>query len=88
MVRKFSVLCQITNLRGGNLLFHTKNLKESGMVLQSHERGDYIITGKGQKMISNVRAASTSEPGLPFSQVEKVLLKMVVSIVRFEIQKE
>lgn len=45
--RTFSDISQLTGLRGGNLLFHIRKLAESGMILQRHERGDYIITEKG-----------------------------------------
>lgn len=45
--RTFSDLSSITGLRGGNLLFHIKKLADAGMILQRHERGDYILTGKG-----------------------------------------
>ena len=47
--RTFSDISQMTGLRGGNLLFHIKKLADSGMILQRHERGDYIITDKGYK---------------------------------------
>jgi DNA-binding transcriptional ArsR family regulator len=47
--RTFSDISQMTGLRGGNLLFHIKKLTESGLILQRHERGDYIITDKGYK---------------------------------------
>ncbi len=43
----FSALSALTGLRGGNLLFHLQKLLESGMILQRHERGDYMITEKG-----------------------------------------
>jgi len=47
--RTFSDISQLTGLRGGNLLFHIRKLTDSGMILQRHERGDYIITDKGYK---------------------------------------
>jgi len=53
--RTFSDLSSITGLRGGNLLFHIKKLADAGMILQRHERGDYIITEKG---FSTLRAIS------------------------------
>lgn len=52
--RTFSDISQMTGLRGGNLLFHIKKLTESGMILQRHERGDYIITDKGYKTITAI----------------------------------
>jgi hypothetical protein len=52
--RTFSDISQMTGLRGGNLLFHIKKLTESGMILQRHERGDYIITDKGYKTMAAI----------------------------------
>ena len=49
--RTFSDISQLTGLRGGNLLFHIRKLTDSGMILQRHDRGDYIITDKGYKTI-------------------------------------
>jgi DNA-binding transcriptional ArsR family regulator len=45
--KTFSALSVLTGLRGGNLLFHLQKLQESGMIIQRHERGDYMITEKG-----------------------------------------
>ena len=50
--RTFSDISQLTGLRGGNLLFHIKKLADTGMILQRHERGDYIITDKGFKTMT------------------------------------
>ncbi len=52
--RTFSEISQLTGLRGGNLLFHIRKLTESGMILQRHERGDYIITDKGHKTMAAI----------------------------------
>ncbi len=52
--RTFSDLSQLTGLRGGNLLFHIRKLTDSGMILQRHERGDYIITDKGYKTMAAI----------------------------------
>ena len=49
--RTFSDISQMTGLRGGNLLFHVRKLTDTGMILQRHERGDYIITDKGYKTL-------------------------------------
>lgn len=46
--KSFSELSKITKLRGGNLLFHIQKLLDTGMILQKSERGDYLITSKGQ----------------------------------------
>jgi len=54
--RTFSDLSSMTGLRGGNLLFHIKKLTESGMILQRHGRGDYVITDKGFKTLNAVSA--------------------------------
>jgi predicted transcriptional regulator len=52
--RTFSDISQLTGLRGGNLLFHIRKLTESGMILQRHDRGDYIITDKGFKTMTAI----------------------------------
>lgn len=52
--RTFSDLSHMTGLRGGNLLFHIKKLVDAGMILQRHERGDYIITDKGFKTMTAI----------------------------------
>ncbi|KXS42946.1 MAG: hypothetical protein AWU58_1388 [Methanohalophilus sp. T328-1] len=50
----FSALSKLTDLRGGNLLFHLQKLTDSGMILQQHERGDYMITSKGFKVMEGI----------------------------------
>lgn len=50
----FSALSKLTDLRGGNLLFHLQKLSDSSMILQRHERGDYMITGKGFKVLEGI----------------------------------
>ena len=45
--RSFSELSNLTNLRGGNLLFHLQRLTSSGMVFQRGGRGDYALSPKG-----------------------------------------
>jgi len=45
--RTFSALSELTGLRGGNLLFHIQKLLEGDLILQRHERGDYMVTKKG-----------------------------------------
>jgi hypothetical protein len=52
--RTFSDLSQMTGLRGGNLLFHLRKLTDTGMILQRHERGDYVITDKGFKTMTAI----------------------------------
>ncbi|MDD5473512.1 MAG: helix-turn-helix domain-containing protein [Candidatus Methanoperedens sp.] len=52
--KTFSDFCALTGLRGGNLLFHLQKLLDSGMILQRHERGDYMITDKGYKALKGI----------------------------------
>lgn len=52
--KTFSSLSELTGLRGGNLLFHLQKLLDSGMILQRHERGDYMITEKGFKILKSI----------------------------------
>lgn len=47
----FSSLSKLTGLRGGNLFFHLQKLLDSRMIIQQHERGDYMITGKGFRLM-------------------------------------
>lgn len=57
--KTFSLLSELTGLRGGNLLFHLQKLLDSNIILQRHERGDYMLTEKGYKllvMLSEIRA--------------------------------
>ena len=49
--RTFSTLSELTGLRGGNLLFHIQKLLETDLILQRHERGDYMITKKGFNLL-------------------------------------
>ncbi len=56
--KTFSDLSELTGLRGGNLLFHIQKLLDKDMILQRHERGDYMITSKGfnlLKLISEIQ---------------------------------
>jgi predicted transcriptional regulator len=61
--RTFSELSQLTGLRGGNLLFHIRRLTGSGMALQRHGRGDYIITEKGFRILEAVAELSRQDGG-------------------------
>ncbi len=56
--RTFSEISQMTGLRGGNLLFHIRKLTDAGMILQRHERGDYIITDKGYRTLKAIAELS------------------------------
>ncbi len=52
--KTFSALSELTGLRAGNLLFHLQKLLNSGMVIQRHEGGDYMITDKGYKVLTMI----------------------------------
>jgi predicted transcriptional regulator len=52
--KTFSDFSALTGLRGGNLLFHLQKLLDTGMILQRHERGDYMITEKGYKTLKGI----------------------------------
>jgi DNA-binding transcriptional ArsR family regulator len=52
--RTFSDISHMTGLRGGNLLFHIRKLTEAGLILQRHERGDYIITDTGYRTMTAI----------------------------------
>lgn len=45
--KSFSQLSELTGLRGGNLLFHIDKLLERDLIIQKHDRGDYLITDNG-----------------------------------------
>jgi predicted transcriptional regulator len=49
--RTFSSLSELTGLRGGNLLFHIQKLLENDLIIQRHDRGDYMITKKGFNLL-------------------------------------
>ncbi|MGB9941454.1 winged helix-turn-helix domain-containing protein [Methanosarcina sp.] len=58
--KSFSAFSELTGLRGGNLLFHLQKLTESGLILQQHERGDYMITEKGFKILQGLNEIYSS----------------------------
>ena len=49
--KTFSTLSELTGLRGGNLLFHIQKLLENDLIIQRHDRGDYMITRKGFNLL-------------------------------------
>lgn len=49
--KTFSDLSKITGLKGGNLLFHIQKLLDTDLIIQRHERGDYMLTDKGYKLL-------------------------------------
>ncbi|HIH75191.1 MAG TPA: helix-turn-helix transcriptional regulator [Methanosarcina sp.] len=58
--KSFSAFSELTGLRGGNLLFHLQKLTESGLILQQHERGDYMITEKGFRILQGLNEIYSS----------------------------
>lgn len=58
--KSFSAFSEITGLRGGNLLFHLQKLMDSGLIMQQHERGDYMITEKGFKILQSLNELYSS----------------------------
>ncbi len=52
--RTFSSLAETTGLRGGNLLFHIQKLVDAGLIIQRHDRGDYMITEKGFRVLKGL----------------------------------
>lgn len=58
--KSFSAFSELTGLRGGNLLFHLQKLMDSGLILQQHERGDYMITEKGFKILQGLNEIYSS----------------------------
>jgi DNA-binding HxlR family transcriptional regulator len=52
--KSFSKLAQISNLRGGHLIFHLKKLLDSGLIVQEDNKGDYVITQNGAGVIQKI----------------------------------
>ncbi|HEY3274441.1 MAG TPA: winged helix-turn-helix domain-containing protein [Methanocella sp.] len=71
--KTFSALSELTGLRGGNLLFHLQKLLDTGMIIQKHEGGEYLIAEKGFTVlnkINEVHAALSTGP-VRLTHVEK-----------------
>lgn len=49
--KSHSQLSKLTGLAGGNLVFHLEKLQKAGLILQMHNRGDYMISKKGFALI-------------------------------------
>jgi predicted transcriptional regulator len=52
--KSFSKIAQITNLKGGHLLFHIKKLVDADLIAQEDNKGDYIITQKGADIAKKI----------------------------------
>ncbi len=58
--RSFSYISDQSGLRGGNLLFHLRRLSDTGMIVQQHERGDYLLTEKGYMVLHAISELASS----------------------------
>jgi predicted transcriptional regulator len=74
-VKSFSAFSELTSLRGGNLLFHLQKLLDNGLILQMHERGDYMITDKGLKILEGLQEIYSSLQCSPLQNHEENILK-------------
>jgi len=74
--KSFSAFSELTGLRGGNLLFHLQKLTDSGLILQQHERGDYMITEKGFKILQGLNEIYSSLQASQLHNPEKVLSRI------------
>src|ERR1035437_97810 len=52
--KSFSSFSKLTSLMAGNLLFHLQKLMDCGLILQQHDRGNYMITEKGFKILQGL----------------------------------
>jgi DNA-binding transcriptional ArsR family regulator len=52
--KSFSKLTQLTDLKGGHLIFHLKKLLVAGLIAQEDNKGDYIITQRGLEAAKKV----------------------------------
>jgi DNA-binding transcriptional ArsR family regulator len=67
--KSFSAFSELTGLRGGNLLFHLQKLTDGGLILQQHERGDYMITEKGFKILQGLKEIYSSLQSSPLQNL-------------------
>jgi len=58
--RSFSAISDQSGLRGGNLLFHLQRLSDAGMIVQQHERGDYLLTERGYRVLRAISEIASS----------------------------
>ena len=73
-MKSFSAFSELTNLKGGNLLFHLQKLLDNGLILQVHERGDYMITDKGLKILQGLQEIYSSLQNSPLqNHTENIL---------------
>lgn len=75
-MKSFSAFSELTSLRGGNLLFHLQKLLDNGLILQMHERGDYMITDKGLKILQGLQEIYSSLQNSPMqNNTENIIQK-------------
>ncbi len=58
--KSFSTLSKLTGLIAGNLFFHLQKLMNCELILQQHDRGDYMITEKGFKILQGLNEMYSS----------------------------
>jgi predicted transcriptional regulator len=63
--KSFSALSKLTGLIAGNLLFHLQKLMDCELILQQHDRGDYMITEKGIKILQGLNEINISLQDFP-----------------------
>ena len=52
--KSFSAFSKLTGLIAGNLFFHLQKLMDCELIMQQHDRGDYMITEKGFKILKGL----------------------------------
>lgn len=52
--QSFSNLSNLTNLKGGNLIFHINKLQKNDLIFQKQEHQEYMLTTKGFKVIKTL----------------------------------
>ncbi|AKB86196.1 winged helix-turn-helix domain-containing protein [Methanococcoides methylutens] len=65
--KTFTELSKLTDLRGGNLLFHLEKLQSKGMIRQRGERGEYQISLQGYEAL-NAMAVLVEKLGVDYSK--------------------
>ena len=63
--RSFSALSKLTTLIAGHLHFHLQKLLDCNLIMQQHERGDYMITEKGFKILKSLNEMYSSLQYVP-----------------------
>jgi len=58
--KSFSAFSKLTGLIAGNLFFHLQKLMDCKLIMQQHDRGDYMITEKGFKILQGLNEINFS----------------------------